>query len=72
LLKKTGVNVESSASLIGKSFMSTFPNYPVVRVRLRPGEAYIAPTENILHDGSSAGVGNVNHYLSLRGRFDFI
>jgi hypothetical protein len=72
ILKRGGVSMESDQRVIGKSFMSAFPNYPVVRVRLRPGEAYIAPTENILHDGSSAEVRNVNHYLSVRGRFDFV
>jgi hypothetical protein len=57
---------------IGAAFMSTFPDYPIVRLRLRPGEAYIAPTENVLHDGSSTGVRAINQYLSMRGRFDFI
>jgi hypothetical protein len=56
---------------IGLSFMAAFPQYPVVRLRLRPGEAYIAPTENILHDGTSTEVTAANSYLSMRGRFDF-
>lgn len=33
------------------SFLETHPAYPVVRVKLRPGEAYIAPTQNLIHDG---------------------
>jgi hypothetical protein len=71
MLNGRGVQVPHDVSPIGKAFMQTFPSYPVVRVRLQPGEAYVAPTENILHDGSSAEVNNVNHYLSIRGRFDF-
>jgi hypothetical protein len=71
ILQNVGVAVERDVGAIGKRFMSTFPDYPVARVRLRPGDAYIAPTENILHDASSAETANVNHYLSVRGRFDF-
>lgn len=32
-------------------FFERFPRYPVVRIRIRPGEAYIAPTQNVIHDG---------------------
>jgi hypothetical protein len=31
---------------IGRMFLSTFPEFPILRVALHPGEAYIAPTEN--------------------------
>ncbi len=34
-----------------KKFLSLYPNYPVVRITIRPGEAYFAPTQNIIHDG---------------------
>jgi hypothetical protein len=35
--------------------MRQFPTYPVLRLRVKPGEAYIAPTDNLIHDGSSVG-----------------
>jgi hypothetical protein len=38
---------------LGRLFVERFPNFPVVRCRLAPNEAYIAPTENLVHDGSS-------------------
>jgi hypothetical protein len=71
MLERANLRVARDVRAIGAAFMSAFPEYPIVRLRLRPGEAYIAPTENILHDGSSAGVLETNHYLSIRGRFDF-
>ena len=71
MLERANVRVARDVLAIGAAFMSTFPEYPIVRLRLRPGEAYVAPTENILHDGSSAGVPQTNHYLSIRGHFDF-
>jgi hypothetical protein len=72
MLSDIGVQVPRDVAPIGKAFMQAFPDYPVIRVRLQPGEAYVAPTENILHDGSSAEVSNVNHYISVRGRFEFV
>ena len=51
-----------------KEFMRAFPSYPVVRLRVRPGEAYVAPTENIVHDGSSADMAGMDLAFSVRGR----
>ncbi len=34
-------------------FMRAVPDYPVVRLAVHPGEAYIAPTENFIHDATS-------------------
>lgn len=53
-----------------RAFMSSYPSYPVVRVRIRPGEAYVAPTENIAHDGSSIDMSTTDVTLSIRGRFE--
>lgn len=71
ILDRANMPCRRDVHAIGPAFVSAFPDYPVVRLRLRPGEAYIAPTENILHDGSSAEVTGINHYLSLRGHFEF-
>ncbi|MBW4573792.1 MAG: hypothetical protein KME08_00745 [Aphanothece sp. CMT-3BRIN-NPC111] len=40
---------------IGDEFMKQFPSYPVVKLRIGPKEAYIAPTDNLIHDASSLG-----------------
>lgn len=34
-------------------FMRAYADYPVIRVKINPGEAYVAPTDNIIHDGST-------------------
>lgn len=72
ILEREGLRVARDVRAIGLAFMSAFPDYPIVKIRLRPGDAYIAPTENILHDGTSFEVVETNHYLSLRGRFNFL
>jgi uncharacterized protein len=54
---------------IARTFMRLFPGYPVLRVRIGPGEAYIAPTENIAHDASSVGMSTMDVTLQIRGHF---
>jgi hypothetical protein len=40
---------------LGNLFLETSLDYPVVRVRIDPGEAYIAPSDDIVHDGDTTG-----------------
>jgi hypothetical protein len=54
-------------TVIGRQFMEQFPEVPVVRCRVSPGEAYIAPTENLVHDGSSVGQSTVDRQFTIRG-----
>lgn len=57
---------------IVKLFMENFPNYPVIRLTILPGEAYIAPVENMIHDGSTLGCSQHSVNLQIRGYFDNI
>jgi len=34
-------------------FMKQVPDYPVIEIRIDPDEAYVAPTENMIHDSST-------------------
>jgi hypothetical protein len=52
---------------IGRQFLARFPEVPTVRCRLTPGEAYIAPTENLVHDGSSLGQTEMDERFTIRG-----
>lgn len=54
---------------LGIEFTRRFPSHPVIKVRVRPGEAYIAPTENMIHDGSTIGTTSADVTLNLRGHF---
>lgn len=63
------INGVYHTSAIGRVFMTLFPTYPVVRIRIRPGEAYVAPTENIVHDSSTIGMTTSDIIFSLRGQF---
>ena len=52
---------------IGDHFMEQFPTVPAIRCRLAPGEAYIAPTENLIHDGSSEGQQQADQQSTVLG-----
>jgi hypothetical protein len=54
-------------TLIGRKFLSENPDYPVIKLRLRPGDGYIAPTENMLHDGTTVGMTRLDVSVSLHG-----
>lgn len=56
-------------SPLGRAFMRTFPAYPLIKVAIYPGEAYIAPTEHIVHDGSSLDRQFLDVHLTYRGTF---
>jgi hypothetical protein len=49
-------------------FMSCCGSYPVVRVRLNPGEGYIAPTENMIHDACMSDDNAIDLQFCVRGR----
>lgn len=51
------------------NYLRANPDQPVVKVRVAPGEAYIAPTENMIHDGSTEGARSQDVHLTVRGFF---
>lgn len=52
-------------------FFKQYPKYPVFRIRLKPYEAYIAPTENMIHDGNTQGVFSTDVHYTVRGFIKF-
>lgn len=50
-------------------FLHTYPDYPVLKLALAPNEAYIAPTENIIHDASSIDKHKIDLSLTFLGKF---
>lgn len=60
---------ELSASPVARRWMERRPDHPVMRLRLKPGQAYIAPTENLIHDASSEGQSGLDLSVAMRGYF---
>jgi hypothetical protein len=48
-------------------FMAAFPDRPVCRFEVAPGDVYIAPTDNVIHDGSSTGITAASRQIVFRG-----
>ena len=49
--------------------MAAHENEPIFRLRVAPGEAYIAPTDFIPHDSTTIDKGDVDISLTLLGHF---
>jgi hypothetical protein len=50
-----------------RAYVKLFDDDRVFRLETRPGEAYVAPTENIIHDGSSTGAVGQDRRTMVRG-----
>jgi hypothetical protein len=51
------------------TFFERYNSYPVIKIQINPYEAYVAPTENVIHDGSTEGTKNLDVNLAIRGYF---
>jgi hypothetical protein len=54
---------------LGERFSQLRPEYPVIRLRIDPGEAYVLPTDNLIHDGSTEGSRYTDITLTYLGQF---
>jgi hypothetical protein len=55
---------------LARRFLRCFPYEPVLRITTLPGEAYIAPTENVVHDGCTLDTSGPDVTLTIRGHFE--
>ena len=58
------------SSALGLAFMEEFSNYPILRLKISPNEGYIAPTENIIHDGSTSESTSFDISFHVHGEFN--
>lgn len=49
------------------NFFKLYPEYPVLKIKIDPGEAYISPTENVIHDGNTEGIFSTDVHYTVRG-----
>lgn len=69
LMTRYGTDFKSEREL-STTFFEQHPKYPVIRIRLDPGQGYLAPTDNIIHDGNSSSVEQKDIFFSILGDFD--
>ena len=51
-------------------FLSLYPDYPVLKLEIKPFEGYIAPTENMIHDGSTLNIPTKDIQVFSQGYFN--
>lgn len=66
-----GMSFDRSTSYIGigRELFARFPGTSIARVRVSSGEMYVAPTDNLIHDGTTLGSSSPDITLNLRGHF---
>jgi hypothetical protein len=74
ILRQRGIDVSDKPKApplqhLRNTFMAMYPKYPVVKVLIRPGEGYIAPTDNVIHDGSSETMNTFDLPFHAMGHF---
>lgn len=67
--KAGGFHMENTQWHLGQRFFKYYGAYPVIKIAIHPMEAYIAPTENMLHDGSTFQSTNPDITFTMRGYF---
>jgi hypothetical protein len=55
---------------VAAEFLRRHPSQPVLRVRIDPGDGYVAPTESIVHDAASLSGPTDDLHVTGRGVFD--
>lgn len=70
LRKKMGKEIEKvNIANIPTYFFKYFPDYPIIRIKQKPYQFYIAPTNNCLHDGSTIGASHLDMSIIYFGHF---
>ncbi|PTX61088.1 hypothetical protein C8N46_105244 [Kordia periserrulae] len=55
---------------IAMHFYRLYPDYPVLKLDLKPFQYYVAPTDNFFHDGSTMGTKYIDITIVYTGQFD--
>jgi hypothetical protein len=67
--RRLASDFESAPQNVSPTYLRVFSDHPVVRVLVNPAEAYIAPTDNMIHDGSTLNAAGCGNHFTIRGRF---
>jgi hypothetical protein len=59
-------NAKSSLRGVEDRFFRDHPDCPIARLTMSPGAGYIAPTDTIIHDGSTTALNTRDIYLATR------
>jgi len=66
----SGSELREHPTGLAREWLRINPDEPIYSVTVRPGEAYIAPTEALPHDSSTAGKVHMDISLTILGHFN--
>ncbi|WP_419487262.1 hypothetical protein [Chryseobacterium bernardetii] len=69
-VKKHYQDISVNSDNIVELFFSLYPDYPVIRIEIKPYQYYIAPTDNFIHDGSTLGNKKFDITMVFVGEFN--
>lgn len=67
--QQTGIRPNDSLG-VQRNYFRNFADYPLLRLRVEPGEAYVAAAQTLMHEGSTLGKDFFDVQVSFLGRFD--
>lgn len=68
--KMDTTSTEINPDNIAYYFFKHYPDYPTMKVELKPYQFYVAPTDNFLHDASTLGNKEIDITIVYTGVFD--
>ena len=60
---------DGDGRLVALRFLSKFADFPVLRIKIEPGEGYLAMARNLIHDATSTDMQGIDLSLSFLGEF---
>jgi hypothetical protein len=72
MIKKISPDALITPHNIAGVFFQHYPDYPVVKIEIKPYQFYVAPTDNFFHDATTIGMQSVDITLVYTGNFDKI
>ncbi|MFK7061318.1 hypothetical protein [Flavobacterium oreochromis] len=70
LILEKNINEIVTLKTITPLFFKYFPNYPIVKLKIKPFEYYIAPTDNCIHEGTTLRKKEMDISITYIGYFN--
>lgn len=63
-------DIKIDSNNIADLFFKHYPDYPTLKINIKPYQYYIAPTDNFFHDASTIGNKEIDLTIVYTGKFD--
>jgi hypothetical protein len=67
--RRAALDSKTVGTSIGRNFFERFPFYPLYRISIKPGHAYVAPTDLLIHDATTLDRTTPDISIAVLGHF---